>query len=253
MHNADSWSATKFELHRGRLRASRDKRQVAPGSLLMADLVAAAYAARLPRHARGRLIDLGCGKVPLYGSYRDHVDSVTCVDWGDSYHGNQYLDQECDLTRPLPFADDDFDTIVLSDVLEHIPEPASLWSEMARILRPSGTLIMNVPFCYWIHEKPHDYYRYTEFALQRFAEGAGLEVLELEPLGGALEILADIHGKLLQSLPWVGFPMARVVQEFTGWFVSTGLGRGVSCRTAGRFPFGYIMVARKPGLGSSTA
>ena len=219
----------------------------------MADLVAAAYAERLPRHAAGRLIDLGCGKVPLYGTYRDHVDSVTCVDWGDSYHESPHLDHELDLSRPLPFADRSFDTIVLSDVLEHIPEPAPLWGEMARILEPGGRLLMNVPFFYWIHEKPHDYYRYTEFALRRFASGAGFEILELEPIGGAPEILADIHGKHLQSLPVVGFPLARLIQGFTGWFVRQGPGRRLSRRTAVRFPFGYVMVAQKPGAGGTVS
>jgi SAM-dependent methyltransferase len=41
------------------------------------------------------------------------------------------LDFECDLTKPLPFADGEFDTIILSDVLEHVPQPERLWSEIA--------------------------------------------------------------------------------------------------------------------------
>jgi SAM-dependent methyltransferase len=253
MRNAARWSPTKFNIHGGRLRASRDPRQVGPGSQLMANLVASAYAERLPRHAVGRLIDLGCGKAPLYGTYKDHVDSVTCVDWGDSYHESLHLDHECDLSCSLPFADRSFDTVVLSDVLEHVPDPAMLWREMARILEPGGKLLMNVPFFYWIHEKPHDYYRYTEFALRRFASEAGFEILELEPIGGAPEVLADIHGKHLQSLPVVGSPLARLIQGFTGWFVRGGPGRRLSRRTAALFPFGYVMVAQQPESGETVS
>ena len=63
--------------------------------------------------------------------------SVRCadrptIDWSDSLHGTNYLDDECDLTKDLLFADGSFDSILLSGVLEHIPTPERLWREMAR-------------------------------------------------------------------------------------------------------------------------
>ena len=76
----------------------------------------------------------------------------------------------------LPFGDSEFDTIILSDVLEHIPVPEHLWKEMARILSRNGKIIMNVPFYYCLHEAPHDCSRYTEFALRRFVEMSGLRL-----------------------------------------------------------------------------
>ena len=141
----------------------------------MADCVARCYEENLPRFARGRLIDLGCGRVPLYHVYEPHITEHFCADWVNSTHPNEHLDVECDLTAPLPFATEGFDTIVLSDVLEHIPEPTKLWEEMARLLRPGGRVIMNVPFLYWLHEQPFDFYRYSEHALRRFVRAAGLE------------------------------------------------------------------------------
>ena len=56
---------------------------------------------------------------------------------------------------------------------------------------------MNVPFYYWLHERPHDYYRYTEYALRRFAETAGFNFLLIKTLGGVPEIIADILAKNL--------------------------------------------------------
>jgi SAM-dependent methyltransferase len=67
-----------------------------------------------------------------------------CVDWSNSLHGNDFLDAECDLTKDLPFADASFDSILLSDVLEHIPTPERLWREMARLLKPEGKLLLFV-------------------------------------------------------------------------------------------------------------
>ncbi len=139
-------------LARGRLRSSRDTNEVSLSSRLVTDLTARWYQAHLAQHARGRLLDLGCGKIPLFEAYRNYVSENVCVDWGNSLHRNNHLDIECDLTQPLPFAAGEFDTIILSDVLEHIPEPQQLWREMARVLSAQGRILLNVPFFYWLHE-----------------------------------------------------------------------------------------------------
>jgi len=211
----------------------------------MVGLIADRYQKALPVHARGRLLDMGCGSAPLYGAYRNHVSEVTCVDWANGPHSNQHLDLECDLTAPLPFPNGSFDTILLSDVLEHLPDPKHCWAEVARLLAPGGKLILNVPFYYPIHEEPHDYYRYTRFALRRFAEQAGLSVVELEPIGGAPEILADLLAKLLTGVK-LGWG-ASAIQSIARAFVRTGAGARLSRKTSTRFPFGYFMVAAVPG------
>jgi len=245
VRNIERWQPGKF-VHRGsRLRASRDPKAVGTGSWLNADLVASFYHRSLRHYARGRLVDLGCGAVPLYAAYRGLVDAMVCVDWAGSMHGTEHLDVECDLGGALPFEDASFDTIILSDVLEHIPTPETTWREMARILAPGGHLLLNVPFLYWVHEAPHDYHRYTEFALRRLAALAGLEIVLLEPMGGAPEVLADILGKLFARLPLVGPLLARCVQSATGLFVRRGIGRTISKRTAGLFPLGYCMIVEK--------
>ena len=229
----------------GRLKGSRDIRDVGIASRLSADVIASAYDRSLPEFARGELLDLGCGNVPLYSTYRDLVSSVICVDWANTQHRNEFVDYECDLTSPLPFADSRFDTVILSDVLEHIPTPSLLLEEIERVLAPSGKLIMNVPFFYWLHEEPHDYYRFTSHALRRLAADAHLTILSLEPTGGTPEIVADLLAKHLAFLPFVGKSLAAVVQWATLRFVSTKTGARISHATAKRFPFGYFLVCAK--------
>lgn len=245
MKNVEQWRPGKFVVRGGRLRASRNRRQVGAGSRLNADLVARFYDGALKRYARGRLVDLGCGAVPLYGAYRTLVDEVVCVDWPASIHGTSHLDVECDLGGPLPFDDARFDTVVLSDVLEHIPTPENLWREIGRILAPGGHALLNVPFLYWLHEAPHDYHRYTEFALRRLADLAGLDVVALEPLGGAPEVFADMAGKMLARVPVIGSALALAVQGATGWCVRHWPGGKVSQRTAHLFPLGYTMIVEQ--------
>ena len=247
MKNADSWRPTKYVYRKGRLVASRNRAEVGVSSRLFTNLVARCFDANLKVHARGRLLDLGCGFVPLFDAYKSHVTENICVDWDNTLHKNDYLDYACDLTQPLPFRDAEFDTIILSDVLEHMPEPQQLWAEMARILRPGGKVLVSVPFYYWIHEQPYDYYRYTEFALTRFVERSGLTVSQLESLGGAPEVLADVMAKSVHRVPLVGRAVAMAVQSITLKVGGTGPGRKVSRKSGRLFPIGYFMVAQKAG------
>jgi len=246
MKNSGNWTPSKFVRKNGRLTASRNRRHVGIGSRLIVDLVAEAYDRHLRHFCRGRLVDLGCGRVPLYEAYKAYILDNTCVDWANTIHKNEYLDFECDLTEKLPLESEAFDTVVLSDVLEHVPEPEALWKEMGRILVSGGRVLLNVPFYYWLHETPHDYYRYTEYALRRFATLGGFNVLVLEPLGGAPEVIADILGKILvERVPLVGRPMAMLVQSMTYRFVKTKLGKKVSAGTSQQFPLAYFLIAEK--------
>jgi len=245
MKNRDSWKPSKYVYRKGKLRASRDRSEVGAGSRLAADLVAGLYGTYVPQYARGKLVDLGCGKVPLFEAYGGQVTENTCVDWPFSRHQNRYSDVVCDLNRPLPFPDGAFDTIILSDVLEHIPEPEKLWQEMHRIASVRGKLIMNVPFYYPLHEQPHDYYRYSEHALRRFARQAGFTVLVLKPVGGSLEIMVDMLAKHLQFIPLIGRPLCLALQHSAYAFIRTRVGSRLSERTAQSLPFGYFLVAEK--------
>ena len=245
MKNPDQWQPSRFELCGGRLRITRNDRKLAVSSRLTAQLAMECFNRAIPQYCRGRLLDLGCGTVPYYGYYKQFVDEVVCVDWPLSAHGGQHIDHYCDLTQPLPLEDAAFDTIILSSVLEHIPQPENLWREISRVLRPGGVLLLNVPFLYWLHEVPHDYYRYTEYALKRFAEQSGFDVLELEALGGAPYVVGDICAKSAALARYVGKPLALLVQGCCGAFVRIPPGRWLCNRTKRQFPSGYFLVARR--------
>jgi SAM-dependent methyltransferase len=62
--------------------------------------------------------------------------------WGEAVNGD---------ATALPFADDSFDRIIASEVLEHVPDDAAALSELARVLRPGGVLAITVPA--WLGER----------------------------------------------------------------------------------------------------
>lgn len=202
MQNEADWRPTKYVRRGGVWRANA----VSASSRLIVDCVGRAVVPMIERPAHGRFLDLGCGKAPFAGAYKPLASTVTCVDW----NAGRYVDFTHDLTKPLPFDDDSFDTVLLSDVLEHIPTPELLCREIGRILAPQGNLIANTPFLYWLHETPHDYYRYTEYALRRLMADAGLQVVEMQPIGGAPEVLADLVSKCVVRAPGGNFAAAAI-------------------------------------------
>jgi SAM-dependent methyltransferase len=196
----------------------------------------------LPQHVAGRLLDLGCGKVPLFGAYKDRVTDTVCVDWSDGDH----VDLVCDLAQALPFADGSFQTVIASDVLEHLADPQFAWREIARVLAPGGVVLLNVPFLYPIHAHPHDHFRYTGFALAHFMRSQRLEPVALQPIGGLFEVLADIGGKVLARVPLLGHTLAALQQRLAIAFARSAWGERLAQVTARNYPLGYFAVARKP-------
>jgi len=259
MRNPETWQPTKYVIRGNQLCGSANRRHLGVASRLIAQIVADAYSKYIPAYCRGDLADIGCGFAPMYEFYRQHVSSVTTIDWAESLHANEHLDIITDLnTAPIPgVADQSYDSIILSDVLEHIYHTQTLLGELHRILKPGGVLLMNVPFFYWIHESPHDYYRYTEFALKRHVEDAGFEVIEFERLGGQVACMIDIFSKWLYKHGGRGIlsktrnKLYRFITALTQNTVCALRNikpfRSLLLKNNEQFPLAYFLVARKKG------
>jgi SAM-dependent methyltransferase len=238
MKNRHLWKPSKFVMTK---RGYRGSNEVGLGSRLIADILAKVYEKAIRQHAYGLLLDLGCGKVPLYELYKDYVSDNICVDWVDTLLKSLHLDYEFDLNDGIALPDEKFDTLLVTDVLEHISNPRLLWSEMARVLKPMGKLILGVPFLYRVHDAPHDYYRYTEYKLRLFCEDNGFTVLYLEPYGGSPEVMLDIIAK------HIGFSkiLSHIHLFFSKAFINSIIGKKLSAKTSSKFPLGYCLVAQK--------
>ena len=244
MKNSELWKETKFVFKNGTLRANPNEKFVSVSSRLVANIIAKHYQENALPYFKGNLLDLGCGFSPFYSFYREHISSVTCADWAQSIHQNPQLDVICDLNEKLPFDSDTFDSILLSDVLEHIRKPEQLLKEIQRLLKKDGVLIMNVPYFYCLHEEPHDYFRYTEFALKSMTSDAGLKVELLQKTGGTLEIITDLFAKNIRPIPFIGKPLCKFSQFLTWQMLKVNTIVKLNQKTSAKYPLGYFLVAR---------
>ncbi|MEN1929595.1 class I SAM-dependent methyltransferase [Luteimonas sp. MJ250] len=100
-----------------------------------------------------RVLDYGCGSG--YGAARiarnaAHVTAVDvaqdAVDYARSQHQADNLRfDRIDPTRPLPFADASFDTVLSFQVFEHVQDTSGYLSEIRRVLTPGGRLVLVTP------------------------------------------------------------------------------------------------------------
>jgi SAM-dependent methyltransferase len=144
------------------------------------------------------------------------------------------------LNEGIPFEDDSFDSVLITDVIAHIFKPENLVNDISRVLKPGGHLVLTSPFFYWISEPPYEFYRYTEFALRRFCEEANLEVIHLEAYGGRADIFLDLLNKKMTG------KISNRIFSLLSRMMGTGSGQERRmAKTKNKFPLGYTLVARK--------
>jgi ubiquinone/menaquinone biosynthesis C-methylase UbiE len=151
---------------------------------------------------KGTLLDLGCGSQP----YRQYLKAVA------RYVGLDYpLTRECLAhkvkpeihgdARTLPFADQSFDGVLCSQVLEHVDQPETVVREMSRILKSGGVGLISVPFFYNLHMEPYDYFRFSPYGIKELLERNGLAVRQIRGQGGIGTLLVQMfHNWLFSGL-----------------------------------------------------
>jgi len=130
-------------------------------------------------YLKGHMLDAGCGAQ----RYKDlfDFDSYIGLEFNDSFKPDVVGD-----LRATPFKDNEFDSILNNQVLEHIDDTHSVFAEFQRILKPGGYICITVPFIARTHEIPHDYWRISEYGIRYLFKRHGFEEIIIKNMGGFL-------------------------------------------------------------------
>jgi SAM-dependent methyltransferase len=131
--------------------------------------------------ARGRqILDAGCGSGPLVAALRARGATVTGLDLSAAMVelarrrlGDEVDLRVADLSEPLPFSDGAFDDVVASLVLHYLPDWTAPLSELGRVLKPGGRLIMSVnhPIVFKVVHPDADYFAVSEWSEEYTFDG----------------------------------------------------------------------------------
>ncbi|MFW2440082.1 MAG: class I SAM-dependent methyltransferase [Arenicellales bacterium] len=142
------------------------------------------------------------------------------------------------------FGDMLFDVIIMGEVLEHLHSPHLAIDNIASALKPGGKLVITVPFMFPIHERPHDYYRYTRYGLQYILkEFDSVQIKERNGWAEAINVLfvrlvmekstsARIAAPVFLLVAFINVPIMLLLSKLIKTdFITSG----------------YLISARKPG------
>lgn len=134
--------------------------------LHLLDLVSALRLASPAVH--GRLLDFGCGGAPY----------TSILPAAEYFRADQSMMDDFDYLiandGTLPeVPNDSFDTVLSTQVLEHVPDPQKYLREAWRILKPGGTLILSTHGTFSDHPCPDDFWRWTQQGLEHLLNDTG--------------------------------------------------------------------------------
>lgn len=141
----------------------------------------------------GILLDVGCGDMPYKNYIQENSDVkfYIGIDIYTELYGNADLLWD---GKKMPINNNKIDSIILTEVLEHCPNPELFLKELFRILKPGGFIFLTVPFIWNLHIVPNDEYRYTPFALNRLLNNAKFTKVKITPHSGWDVSLAQMLG-----------------------------------------------------------
>lgn len=146
------------------------------------------------------LLDVGCGTKPYKNLF--NVSQYDGLEYSQEQHGRKKNAEYIYDGHRFPFENEVYENIISNEVLEHIFNPDEFLSEINRVLKMNGNLLLTVPFVWDEHEQPYDFARYTSFAMKHLFDKYGFKIVEYKKscndLGVIFQLLNDyIYKKLI--------------------------------------------------------
>jgi len=124
----------------------------------------------------GKTLDVGCGTKP-YEKYFNSTEYIGLEVENTINKEEKKVDVFYKGSK-IPFSDKEFDSVITSQVLEHVFNPQQFLSEINRVMKTKSKLLITVPFIWDEHEQPFDYGRYSSFGLKDLLEKNGFIIIK---------------------------------------------------------------------------
>jgi methionine biosynthesis protein MetW len=152
------------------------------------------YQMKIPSQYSGKVLDIGCGDGKLLSNLKNtgwETYGVEISDLAVEFARKKYgLNIFEGVAEDAMFEDEFFDVIILSHVLEHLPDPKATLKEINRILKPNGLLIISIPNVnsfeakhfkkYWTAwELPRHFYHFSNKTVETLLNKTGFNISKI--------------------------------------------------------------------------
>lgn len=127
------------------------------------------------KYISGRTLDFGAGSAKYSNFIKQKASEYVAFDVVDGKN----IDVVGDVLN-APFENNSFDTIISTQVLEHVEKPWLMVKEIRRILKKDGICILTAPFLQPYHPDPADFFRYTTEGLISLFKNEGFSTIECD-------------------------------------------------------------------------
>ncbi len=144
------------------------------------------------------ILDVGAGQQQYRHLFTDHNRYEAC-----DLELGFYPEDEPDFVASIydiPRKNQNYDVVLLLQVLEHLEYPLAGLREVHRVLREEGLLFISVPQAAGDHFAPHHYFNYTQFGLQSVLRQTGFKILEHHRLAGMFAYVGNRIVKLGETI-----------------------------------------------------
>jgi len=148
----------------------------------------------------GVVLDIGAGRQEISKFLRKDVRYVPLDYYDTSQNWYQYSPKIYGDASALPIKSESINSVLLLDVLEHLPYPEKCLEEIIRVLKPEGTAIIQVPFLYPLHDEPLDFSRWTQYGLRNLCSRYGFEMRLMKIMGQPVETAAMLFNIAIAKL-----------------------------------------------------
>jgi SAM-dependent methyltransferase len=161
-------------------------------------------------YLKGDVLDVGCGH-QIYRKLFTDINRFIGLELDKRLTESQVIGS----CLSLPFHSESFHGVLMTQVLEHLPNPFQAISEITRVLKPDGFLVLTAPQAWRLHGVPHDYFRFTRFGLAQLMESNNLHLVLIKTQGGVWALLGQTFLNLLPHRNLFPFTVPLVIG--TNW------------------------------------
>jgi len=144
----------------------------------------------------GIVLDAGCGNMPYKKFILTHSNTKQYIGL-DIEEARIYGDIKPDIFWKdgcIPLENKTVDSILSTEVIEHVFELEPYLKECNRVLKIKGTIILTTPFLWPLHEAPYDAHRLSPWSIEKHLEKTGFQNVNVVPLGGWNASMAQMLG-----------------------------------------------------------